>query len=253
MKVKNQYLKILEYLHLSFNKWPSIQYKFWVSLALWNHNNGEDCWLGNAPEDEHWHLFVDLPSTKRVNHRRSLLKGVAVYRVLYQSILNAKLTGRKNLGRKRCTSNRDDCKLENTVKQSWFKHLGELHKEWTEAGISAPRVTTLRLLQEKGYQATSEPETTSEASYLGCGKKRTGLLLSGPKSSFQMKVNFAFHLEIKVPESGGRVERHRIHVAWSPVWSFHSQWWFGLPCHLLVLVHCVFWSPQSTQPSTRKF
>ncbi len=44
--------------------------------------------------------------------------GVAVYRVLYQSILNAKLTGRKNLGRKRCTSNRDDCKLENTVKQS---------------------------------------------------------------------------------------------------------------------------------------
>ncbi len=106
-----------------------------------------------------------------------------------------------------------------------------------------------RRLQEKGYQATSEPETTSEASYLGCGEKE----LSGPKSSFQMKVNFAFHLEIKVPESGGRVERHRIHVAWSPVWSFHSQWWFGLPCHLLVLVHCVFWSPQSTQPSTRKF
>ncbi len=87
----------------------------------------------------------------------------------------------------------------------------------------------------------------------GLWRKRTGLLLSGPKSSFQMKVNFAFHLEIKVPESGGRVERHRIHVAWSPVWSFHSQWWFGLPCHLLVLVHCVFWSPQSTQPSTRQF
>ncbi len=52
-------------------------------------------------------------------------------------------------------------------------------------------------------------------------RKRTGLLLSGPKSSFQMKVNFAFHLEIKVPES------------WSPVWSFNSQWWFGLLCHLL--------------------
>ncbi len=57
----------------------------------------------------------------------------------------------------------------------------------------------------------------------------------------------------KVPESGGRVERHRIHVAWSPVWSFHSQWWFGLTCHMLVLVHCVFWSPQSTQLSARKF
>ncbi len=163
MKVKNQFLKILAYLHLSFNKWPSIQYKLWVSLVLWNHNNGEDCWLGNGPEDEHWH-----PPQR--GHRGSLLKGVAVYRVLHQSILNAKLTGRKNLGRKRYTSNRDDCKLENTVKQSRFKHLGELHKEWTEARVSASRVTTLRL-QEKGYQATSEPETTSEASYLGCGEK----------------------------------------------------------------------------------
>ncbi len=29
-------------------------------------------------------------------------------------------------------------------------------------------------------------------------RKRTGLMLSGPKSSFQMKVHFTFHLEIKV-------------------------------------------------------
>ncbi len=78
----------------------------------------------------------------------------------------------------------------------------------------------------------------------GLRRKRTGLLLSGPKSSFQMKGNVAFHLEIKVPESGGRGQRHRIHVAWSPVWSFYSQWWSGVPCHLLVLVHCVFWSHQ---------
>ncbi len=87
----------------------------------------------------------------------------------------------------------------------------------------------------------------------GLKRNITGLLLSGPKSSFQMKVNLAWHLEIKVPESGGRVERHVIQVAWSPVLSFHSQWWFGLPCHLLVLVQCVFWSPQTTQSSTRKF
>ncbi len=61
----------------------------------------------------------------------------------------------------------------------------------------------------------------------------------GDGSSFQMKVHFGN----QGLESGGRVERHRIHVAWSPVWSFYSLWWFGLPCHLLVLVHCVFWSP----------
>ncbi len=40
----------------------------------------------------------------------------------------------------------------------------------------------------------------------GLRRKITGLLLSSPKSSFQIKVHFAFHLEIKVPESGGRVE-----------------------------------------------
>ncbi len=159
MKVKNQYLKILEYLHLSFNKWPSIQYKFQVSLVLWTK----------------WRLLTEDQSIdtlhKEGKSQKVITESVAVYRVLYQSILNAKLTGRKNLGRKRCTSNRDDRKLENTVKQSQFKHLGELHKEWTEAGVRASRVTTLRRLQEKGYQATSEPETTSEASYLGCGEK----------------------------------------------------------------------------------
>ncbi len=50
--------------------------------------------------------------------------------------------------------------------------------------------------------------------------------LSGPKSSFQMKVNFAFHLK-----QGPRVWRKSGEgtysiVAWSPVWSFHSQRWF---------------------------
>ncbi len=137
-----------------------------------------------------------------------------------------------------CTCNRDYRKLENTVMQSRFKHLVE---EWTEAGVSASRVTAVRHLQEQDYQATSETETVRSI-LPGLRRKITGLLLSGPKSSFQMKVNLAFNLEIKVPESGGREERHRIHVAWSPVWSFHSLWWFGLPCHLLLLVHCVFCS-----------
>ncbi len=70
-------------------------------------------------------MIIDTPQS----HRGSFLNGVAVQGVPYQSILNAKLTRRKKLGRKMCTSNRDDRKLENTVKQSRFKHLGELHKE----------------------------------------------------------------------------------------------------------------------------
>ncbi len=61
---------------------------------------------------------TNIDTLHKEGKSQKVIKGVVVYRVLYQSILNAKLTGRKNLGRKRCTSNRDDCKLENTVKQS---------------------------------------------------------------------------------------------------------------------------------------
>ncbi len=86
-----------------------------------------------------------------------------------------------------CTSDRDDRKLENTVKQSRFKHLGELHKDWTEAGVSASRVTTLRHLQEKGDQAPSEPETSSEASYLGNGEKELDCCLVVQSPLFRWK------------------------------------------------------------------
>ncbi len=163
--------------------------------------------------------------------------------------------------------------------QSWLEG-----RNWVGKCAQATRMTaSLRILSSKADSNTWESFTRSELKlesvhqesprsdifrkkatkpllkqkhcqkHLTWAKEKKNWTWSGPKSSFQMKVNFAFHLEIKVPESGGRVERNRIHVAWSPVWSFHSQWWFGLPCHLLVLVHCVFWSPQSTQPSTRKF
>ncbi len=79
----------------------------------------------------------------------------------------------------------------------------------------------------------------------GLRRKRTGLdwlggSPSGPKSSFQMRAGFVFYLEAKVLESGGMVEKLIAKVAWSPVLSFHSKWWFGVQCHLLVLVHCVF-------------
>ncbi len=38
-------------------------------------------------------------------------------------------------------------------------------------------------------------------------------------SSFQMRASFVFHLETKVLESGGRVEKLIAQVAWSPVLS----------------------------------
>ncbi len=65
MKVKNQYLKILEYLHLSFN--------------------GEQCWLGNGPEDVSKHIKCKV-----------------------------------DWSRKMCTSNRDDAlDLKAAIKATW--------------------------------------------------------------------------------------------------------------------------------------
>ncbi len=37
------------------------------------------------------------------------------------------------------------------VKHNQFNNLGELHKEWTEAGVKASRATTHRRVEEFGY------------------------------------------------------------------------------------------------------
>lgn len=50
--------------------------------------------------------------------------------------------------------------------------------------------------------------------------------------------------------NGGWVERTRIHVPWSPVLLFHSQWLSRALFHLLVLVHWILQSPESKQPSS---
>ncbi len=65
--------------------------------------------------------------------------------------VNRKLSGRKKCGRKRWTTNRENRSLMRIVKQNRFKNLGELHKEWPEAGVKASRVTTHRRVKEFGY------------------------------------------------------------------------------------------------------
>ncbi len=102
-------------------------------------------------------------STKRVNYRRSLLKGVALHRVLYQSILNAKLTGIKKLGRKMCINNRMTASLrilsskaDSNTWESFTRSelkLESVHQESPRSDIFRKRATS-----------PSETETTSEAS-----------------------------------------------------------------------------------------
>ncbi len=78
-----------------------------------------------------------------------------------------------------------------------FKNLGELHKEWAEAGSRH---------QEPPHTDVSRNLATVVIRGVlpGLRRRRTGLLPSGPKFSFQMRASFVFHLETKVLESGGR-------------------------------------------------
>ncbi len=65
--------------------------------------------------------------------------------------VNRKLNGRKKCRRKRCTTNRENRSIMRIIKQNRFKNFGELHKEWTEAGVKASRATTHRRVKEFGY------------------------------------------------------------------------------------------------------
>ncbi len=64
-------------------------------------------------------------------------------------------------------------------------------------------------------------------------KRRTGLLPSGPKSSFQMRASFVFHLETNVLESG---EAHSPSCLKSSVKFPHSVMIWG--CNVI----CLCWS-----------
>lgn len=76
----------------------------------------------------------------------------------------------------------------------------------------------------------------SEAFLSGLRRKRTGLLLRDPQSSFQMKAIFFIlfgnkHLQV------WRNNGDRIQGLLCPVWSFCSLWWFGVPCHLHTAIY----------------
>ncbi len=43
------------------------------------------------------------------------------------------------------------------MKQNPFKNVGEIHKEWTAAGVSASRTTTHRRMQDIGFRVHVKP------------------------------------------------------------------------------------------------
>lgn len=68
-------------------------------------------------------------------HKKGKPQKVTVERLVHSAVstdIHGKLTGKESCRRKRCTSNGDARCLEGIV-----NNLGEHHKKWTEAGVSA--------------------------------------------------------------------------------------------------------------------
>ncbi len=184
--------------------------------------------------------------TRRVSHKHSLPKKLSVHRVLYPSMLTESWVEGKSVEEKDAQPTERTAalwglssKIDSRIGVNFTRNglrLGSRHQEPPHTDVSRNLATVV----VRGVLP-------------GLRRRRTGLLPSGLKSSLQMRASFVFHLETKVLESGGRVEKLIAQVAWSTVLSFHSLWWFGVQCHLLVLVHCVFWKPTSLHPFTKKF
>ncbi len=184
------------------------------------------------------------PFTRRVSHIHSLPKKLAVHRVLYPSMLTESWVKGKSVEEKDAQPTERTAalwglsrKIDSRFWVNFIRNglrLGSRHQEPPHTDVSMNLATVI----VRGVLP-------------GLRRWRTGLLPSGPKSSFQTREGFVFNLETKVLESGGRAEKLIAHVAWSSVLSFHSLWWFGVQCHLLVLIHCVFWKPTSLHPFTK--
>ncbi len=98
------------------------------------------------------------------------------------------------MGRKRCTSNRGDHKLR--IQSS--KADSNTWESFTRSGLKLESVHQESPRSDVFRKSATKPllnQRQRQKRLPGLWRKRTGLLLSGPKSSFQMKVNFAFHLE----------------------------------------------------------
>ncbi len=235
-------------------RFPSEPSKWSLSLVTRLHNHGEDCWSDSCPE-----TIIDT-LTRRVSHKHSLPKKAGCSQSAVSKHVNRKLSGKK-----KSVDEKDAQPTERTAalwglsskinSRIWVNftrnglRLGSRHQEPPHTDVSRNLATVVVFL------LLSHSWTTDNVRGVlpGLRRRRTGLLLSGPKSSFQMRASC-----ISFGNQGPRVwrkggEKLIAQVAWSPVLSFHSMWWFGVQCHLLVLVHCVFWKPTSLHPFTKKF
>ncbi len=116
---------------------------------------------------------------------------------------------------------------------------------FTRNGLKASRATTHRRVKEFGYSCRIplvKPllNHRQRQRRLTWAKEKKWTLAHWSKVLFSDESKFCISFGNQGPRVWRRVEKLIAQVAWSPVLSFHSLWWFGVQCHLLVLVHCVF-------------
>ncbi len=102
------------------------------------------------------------------------------------------------------------------MKQNPFKNVGEIHKEWTGAGVSSSRTTTHRRMQDMGFSCRIPcvQATLEQQQRLAWAKDRKDWTAAEwSKVMFSDESKFCISFGNRVPESGGREERHRIDVA----------------------------------------
>ncbi len=198
-------------------------------LSVWFtrlHNHGENCWSDSCPEDNHWHPSQGGKATN-IHCQRSWLFTECCIQSCFP-MLTESWVERKGVEEK-------DAQPTERTAALWGLSSKNYSRIWVNFTRNGLRLGSRH--QEPPHTDVSRNLATVVVRGVlpGLRRRRTGLLPNGPKSSFKMRVSFVFHLETKVLESGGRVEKLISQVAWSPVLSFHSLWWFEVQCHLLVL------------------
>ncbi len=157
-----------------------------------------------------------MPSTKRVSHRGSLLKGCGCLQSAVSKHIKCKVDWKEELGRKgaqatgmtasvRIQSSKADSNTCESFTRSGLK-LESVHQESPRSDVFRKRATKPLLNQRQRQKRLT-----------WAVEKKNWTVAQWSKVLFSDEVNFAFHLEIKVPESGGRVERHRfmlLEVQW---------------------------------------
>ncbi len=162
------------------------------------------------------------PCTRRARHKRSLQKRLAVHRALCPSTLIERRREGKDVVEKSVQA----IGITAPWRGLWNKPIqkcGEIHKEWTAAGVSASRTTTHRRMQDMGFSCRIpcvKPllNNRQRQKRLAWAKdKKDWTAAEWSKVMFSDESKFCISFGNQGPESGGREERHRIHVAWGPV------------------------------------